>query len=133
MLNRAFLFPGQGSQYEGMGADVIVRWPRVRRWLQRLEDLTGCPIVDVMLHGPGDRLKDTALSQLAIFGMSTALWDALASGGIRPALVEGTVSVSIRLLSPVAGWMWQPPRPSPAGARRWRAVAGNGQVLWPPS
>lgn len=89
MSNHAFVFPGQGSQYVGMGADALADWPRVGRVLRRVEELTGHRIVDAMLRGPEERLRDTTLAQLSIFGLSTALCEILAGCGARPSVVAG--------------------------------------------
>jgi [acyl-carrier-protein] S-malonyltransferase len=88
-IKRAFVFPGQGSQHVGMGADAIDEWPQVERVLRQVETLSGHRIVAAMQRGSEDQLRDTVMAQLAVFGLSIALWQLLADGGIRPAVVAG--------------------------------------------
>lgn len=84
-----FVFPGQGSQRVGMGADVLRHSPRLRELLARGAQLTGHDVCATMLEGPEERLNDTIVTQVAIFSLSVALTELLASEGVRPALVAG--------------------------------------------
>lgn len=85
----AFVFPGQGSQYVGMGADLRTASPLLDRMLRRAEHLTGQDIAGAMLRGPEERLTDTVATQLSVFALSVALTEAVVERGIRPIAVAG--------------------------------------------
>ena len=67
MKNLAFLFPGQGSQYAGMGKDIFDQFSSARELLQEAEDLLSYKISDVMFFGTDEALKETKNAQLAVF------------------------------------------------------------------
>ncbi|MDF2550467.1 MAG: fabD [Chlamydiales bacterium] len=73
----AFLFPGQGAQYEGMGKDFFTEFPIARQTFEEADDLLKRSISHVAFSGPADALKETQNSQLAIFAMSVAIWRTL--------------------------------------------------------
>ncbi|RCV50084.1 ACP S-malonyltransferase [Marinitenerispora sediminis] len=85
----AFVFPGQGSQFVGMGADVLERSPALRHVLRRAGGRVGLDLVDVMLAGPRDRLDETVPTQVAVFALSVALAELAVQRGARPAAVAG--------------------------------------------
>lgn len=88
-MRTAFVFPGQGSQHVGMGAQARAQWPQIRRLFTEIETLTGCDLLKVMDAGPESALTDTVHSQLAVFGLSTALQQVLQAHGYRPQVVAG--------------------------------------------
>lgn len=69
----AFLFPGQGAQYPGMGKDFFESFPVVRETFEEADDLLGRDISDIILRGPEDILTKTVNSQTGIFIVSAAL------------------------------------------------------------
>jgi [acyl-carrier-protein] S-malonyltransferase len=75
-MRYAILFPGQGSQYVGMGSDVLPARPDL---LDRADDTLGWSLRDVCTSGPEERLTDTEVAQPALFVVSFALWEALAA------------------------------------------------------
>ncbi len=85
----AFVFPGQGSQYVGMGADLRTASPLLERVLRRAERLTGQDVAAAMLHGPEERLTDTVATQLSVFAVSVALTEIVVERGISPVAVAG--------------------------------------------
>jgi [acyl-carrier-protein] S-malonyltransferase len=100
----AFLFPGQGSQEVGMGADLLGHSPRLRGLITRAEELTGRDLAGPMLTGPQARLNDTVAAQLAIFALSLSLAELLTARGIHPAVVAGhSLGEYAALVS--AGWL----------------------------
>ncbi len=62
----AFVFPGQGAQYIGMGMDFIDKFPEYLEVLKNFETKTGENLLSVMNEGPEDKLKETRFTQPAI-------------------------------------------------------------------
>ncbi|MDQ8705980.1 ACP S-malonyltransferase [Streptomyces sp. LHD-70] len=85
----AFVFPGQGSQYVGMGAELRAASPLLDRTLRRAGQLTGQDVAGAMLRGPEERLADTVNTQLSVFAVSVALHEAVTERGLRPVAVAG--------------------------------------------
>jgi len=71
--NTAFVFPGQGSQYAGMGKDVAERYPTARRVFDEIDSALGFPISQLCFEGPDDQLKLTENTQPAILAVSSAI------------------------------------------------------------
>jgi [acyl-carrier-protein] S-malonyltransferase len=64
---KAFVFPGQGSQYCGMGHDLYERFPEAKALMDQANAIVGYSITDIMFTGSEDELKQTRYTQLAIF------------------------------------------------------------------
>lgn len=73
MKNAAYIFPGQGAQYIGMGQDFYQEYPRARAIFEEASDLLKQNLVESIAHSSEDDLKQTVNSQLAIFVTSIAL------------------------------------------------------------
>jgi [acyl-carrier-protein] S-malonyltransferase len=71
--NTAFVFPGQGSQYAGMGKDVAEAYPAARRVFDDIDAALGFPISRLCFEGPEEELKLTENTQPAILAVSAAL------------------------------------------------------------
>lgn len=69
----AFLFPGQGSQAVGMGADVFAASPAARHVFEAVDQALGFSLSDLCFHGPEDILRETINAQPAIVTVSLAL------------------------------------------------------------
>jgi [acyl-carrier-protein] S-malonyltransferase len=89
MTNFAFLFPGQNSQYTGMGRDLAGKFSVARRTFEEADEALGFPISKLCFEGPEDQLKLTEFQQPAICTVSVAALRVLAENGITPAFVAG--------------------------------------------
>ena len=77
---RTLLFPGQGSQYVGMGKDLIADFPSIKKRFEEADDFfapTGKRLTEVMFEGPESVLMQTEWAQPALFTLSAALMDVL--------------------------------------------------------
>jgi [acyl-carrier-protein] S-malonyltransferase len=86
----AFLFPGQGSQKVGMGADLLEAQPEVfDRYLEQADAASGLPIRKLCLEGPIEELTATDAAQPALFATSLAVTEVAREQGLRPEFVAG--------------------------------------------
>ncbi|MGH2405491.1 MAG: ACP S-malonyltransferase [bacterium] len=85
----AFVFPGQGAQYVGMGVDLADRHSVARRAFEEASDAVGIDLLALCRHGPEERLRETENTQPAILACSWAVAATLAASGIRPGLAAG--------------------------------------------
>ena len=86
----AFVFPGQGSQYAGMGRDVAEKYPAARRVFDDIDAALGFSISRLCFEGPEEDLKLTENTQPAILAVSSALHAVLEEhGATRRDLVAG--------------------------------------------
>lgn len=77
MRKIGILFPGQASQYVGMGKDFLERFPESSEILELGEKITGLPLIKLCLEGPIERLTETRVCQPAVFGVSLLCWKVL--------------------------------------------------------
>jgi len=88
--NIAFVFPGQGSQYVGMGKELCRQFPLARKVFAEAEDALGFALSQLCFTGPEAELKLTENTQPAILTASVAALRVLeAETALRPALVAG--------------------------------------------
>jgi [acyl-carrier-protein] S-malonyltransferase len=86
----AFVFPGQGSQYAGMGKDMADNFPAARQVFEEANDALGFDLATLCYNGPEDELKLTTNTQPAILTVSTAALKVLEQeSGLRPAYLAG--------------------------------------------
>jgi [acyl-carrier-protein] S-malonyltransferase len=84
---KAYVFPGQGAQFTGMGKDLYESNTRAKALFDQANDLLGFNLTEAMFTGTADEQKQTRVTQPAIFLHSVAL--ALSNDSFSPAMVAG--------------------------------------------
>ena len=85
----AFVFPGQGPQYVGMGKDIYEHYPVAKEVFQQASDALGYDVADLCFNGPVEELNRTFRTQPCILTVSSALNSVLKEKGIQPSVVAG--------------------------------------------
>lgn len=88
-MKTAFLFPGQGSQYPGMGRDLFEAFPKARAVFEAADDLLGFPLTRLMFGDAEDALKQTDVTQPALYVHSMAVMAVLAETMDPPDMTAG--------------------------------------------
>ena len=83
------LFAGQGSQYPGMGGELITLIPGAGRIMEAGSDILGFDLLDACLHMDAEQLSRTEISQPAIMAVSLLAFEAVKSLGILPDMAAG--------------------------------------------
>ena len=89
MAKCAFLFPGQGAQYIGMGRDLVERYPAAAAVFQEADEALGFGLSRVIFEGDKNELRKTEITQPAVLTTSTAVLAVLREKGLQPAAVAG--------------------------------------------
>ena len=90
MKKAAMLFPGQGSQFVGMGKDLVEAYPRIAEIYKEADETLGRPISRLCFGGEPEILTETRNAQPAILLHSVAVATVLREeGGIEPAIAAG--------------------------------------------
>jgi [acyl-carrier-protein] S-malonyltransferase len=85
----AFVFPGQGSQFVGMGRDLVERYEVARKRFEEADGALGYELSRICFEGPADELKLTRHTQPGLYVCSVCCHDLLAQQGIIPRAVAG--------------------------------------------
>ncbi|MFK8039795.1 MAG: ACP S-malonyltransferase [Rickettsiaceae bacterium] len=72
-MNKAFIFPGQGSQYIGMGKDFYDNFQSAKYVIDKLDDVLNYKLSDIIFNGPADKLSLTIHAQPALMAVSIAI------------------------------------------------------------
>ncbi len=86
-MKKAYVFPGQGSQFPGMAKDLYESDARAKEMLEKANEILGFRITDIMFDGTPEDLKATKVTQPAVFLHSTVL--AKCYDGFQPDMVAG--------------------------------------------
>ena len=86
-MAKAYVFPGQGAQFVGMGKDLYESNPKAKELFDKANDILGYRITDIMFNGDSDDLKQTKVTQPAVFLHSVI--SALCMEDFHPDMVAG--------------------------------------------
>lgn len=84
----AYMFPGQGAQFEGMGAHLYENSVEARKLFDKADEILGFSITDIMFKGSAEDLKQTKVTQPAIF-LHSVISAKLLGDEFKPAMVAG--------------------------------------------
>ncbi|MHC4719034.1 MAG: ACP S-malonyltransferase [Planctomycetota bacterium] len=86
MKKRAFIFPGQGAQNVGMGAEIARKFAEAEQIFEKANEVVGFDLSGVCFNGPAEKLNTTTISQPAIFTTSAAILEVLRSRAVSSAI-----------------------------------------------
>lgn len=85
---KAYVFPGQGAQFTGMGKELYENSPLAKELFEKANDILGFRITDIMFEGTAEELKETKVTQPAVFLHSVILAKTLGDS-FKPEMVAG--------------------------------------------
>ncbi len=86
-MSHAYIFPGQGAQFVGMGKNLYEQNPAAKEYFEHANEILGFRITDIMFGGTDEELKQTNVTQPAIFLHSVILFET--TDGLKPDMVAG--------------------------------------------
>jgi len=84
---KAYIYPGQGAQFPGMGKELYSSNPKAKELFDRANDILGFNIAEIMFNGTAEELKQTKVTQPAVFLHSVVL--SLTNADFKPSMVAG--------------------------------------------
>ncbi|CAM4240855.1 ACP S-malonyltransferase [Gillisia limnaea] len=84
----AYIFPGQGAQFKGMGLDLYEKYPEAQKLFERANEILGFSITDIMFEGSAEDLKQTKVTQPAIF-LHSVILSKIMGDAFKPDMVAG--------------------------------------------
>src|SRR5580704_7229752 len=88
-MKTAFVFPGQGSQYVGMGKSLAEKFAAARAIFDQADEALGFPLTQLCFEGPAETLQLTENMQPALLTVSVAAWRVLDQQNVHPDFVAG--------------------------------------------
>jgi len=85
---KAYIFPGQGAQFTGMGLDLYEKFPEAKKLFEKANSILGFSITNIMFEGSAEDLKQTKVTQPAIFLHSVILSEIMGDS-FKPDMVAG--------------------------------------------
>jgi len=85
---KAYIFPGQGAQFQGMGADLYEKSKEAKELFDKANEILGFSITDIMFNGTAEDLKQTRVTQPAIF-LHSVISAKLLGSDFKPEMVAG--------------------------------------------
>jgi [acyl-carrier-protein] S-malonyltransferase len=85
---KAYVFPGQGAQYVGMGKDLYEKFPLAKEMFEQANTILGFRITDLMFAGTDEDLRQTRVTQPAIF-LHSVILAAVMGDNFKPDMVAG--------------------------------------------
>ncbi len=85
---KAYIFPGQGAQFTGMGLDLYEKYPEAKKLFERANEILGFSITDIMFQGSAEDLKQTKVTQPAIF-LHSVIMSKMMGDSFKPDMVAG--------------------------------------------
>lgn len=89
MTGNVFIFPGQGSQYVGMGKDLAEEYQSARLVFEQADEILGYNLSELIFKGEESVLRKTEITQPAVFVTSLAIFKILGEKGVKPYAVAG--------------------------------------------
>jgi [acyl-carrier-protein] S-malonyltransferase len=89
-MKTAFIFPGQGAQFIGMGKDVAEQFPAAKTIFENANKIVGFDLAKICFEGPAEQLNTTTMSQPAIFTVSAAILEVIRNtASLKPDVTAG--------------------------------------------
>ena len=85
---KAYIFPGQGAQFPGMGLDLYEKFPEAQKLFEKANSILGFSITDIMFEGSAEDLKQTKVTQPAIF-LHSVILSKILGDSFKPDMVAG--------------------------------------------